>query len=300
MNAYLLSMAAVTATVFTLLWWRDRRAFDSGAHDPRAAAHALLGCRQLLAMIKAMQRHRGMSSALLAGDRSFESSLLRLRIDLGRLLQEASQMAREESDMPWPCFTHNELSLLRHQWEKLVDELSKLSVEQSIARHSQLVGQVLDWLAALGEARLGLAFSSSLPAGLAANYAHRLPALAECLGQARALGSSAAASGSCTPVARVRLMFLLNRAEGLARLIVDASLDGTVGQGGSAARAVADVRTLLALIRNEILEPSRITLPATAYFEQASRTIDGLFGLIDTCATELERNLGVTSSRLAV
>ena len=50
-------------------------------------------------------------------------------------------------------------------------------------------------------------------AALARIYLSRLPVLTECLGQARALGASVAARGACSAVARVRLMFLIARAE---------------------------------------------------------------------------------------
>jgi hypothetical protein len=162
-----------------------------------------------------------------------------------------------------------------------------MSVEKSIAEHSLLIATALDWLDAFGEARVALSFSGRLPVGLVKNYAHRLPALTECLGQARAIGSSVAAKGKCSAVARVRLMFLVSRAESL----LDQACGVSEGPANDADKARVAVKSLAQLIRERMLSGDQVDVTADTYFTQATRAIEDVFAWIRDCGKVLEQRL---------
>lgn len=214
MDTIWISAAAVLVaiTAFTLLRLDRQRRRAQADSEAQAMLDA---CNQLLALLEHLQQHRGMSSAWLAGDKSFAERLRGKRAAVEAIFPRLQAAILLESNKPRPCLTANEMNLFRFKWRTLVDQLATMSVEDCIAGHSQLISLLLVWLADLGEARIELPAVDRVPHGLVRNYVYRLPTLAECLGQARAIGSSVAARHHCSPVARVRLLFLLNRAESL-------------------------------------------------------------------------------------
>ncbi len=164
-----------------------------------ASLHDTLGsCRCLLQLLTNMQQHRGMSTAWLSGDASFLLTMRERQATINALLPEVLHQARRESEdaihrvlpLTMPVF-FNSVGVTS------VDSLASKTPEESVAEHSYLIATVLEWLAALGEARIEILIAEE-QIGVARNYAHRLPVLAECLGQARAIGSAVATRGACS------------------------------------------------------------------------------------------------------
>lgn len=236
----------------------------------------LQACRMLLALTAHFQQHRGMSSALLSGDADFAIRLSRKADEIARSLVELRPVARAESLAAWPCVQGNDLALFEHRWQTLREKLPSLSVDQSIAQHSSLIEQLLRWLAAFGEARLEPLLKGEAARGMVRNYAHRLPALTECLGQARAIGMSVATRKACSAVARVRLMFLVARAETLLKQAADGAAPGPDGL-----RAIQMVQQMTHLIRSRMLLSSGLEISVQEYFAAATGAIDAVFGWID-------------------
>ena len=286
-----LTAVIVICVMFARRLWRSRIPRDGLGPDRLLADHALAGCRQLLLLVQALQRHRGMSSALLAGEQTLAPALDRLRGELNGLFLALAPVARRESDMAWPCFSYHELMLARHQWDALNADLPGLSAAQSVVRHSKIIKQMLAWLAALGEARIGQAFPHRLSGDLALNYAYRLPALVECLGQAREVGCGACAGCDCPPEIRSQLSLLLARAETLLARIGEPS-----GNPGAMAACV-EVRALSLAIRNDLLDSREVSPAAVGDFDRVGRVVDSLFAWIEQCSAELESAL-VGSPRL--
>jgi hypothetical protein len=292
MNDILIASLALLVVVTLFVWSRLARQRRLALAEREA--HAMLdACNRLLDLLEHLQQHRGMSSAWLAGDKSFEARMRGKRDAIEAIFPRLQAVIVLEGGKARPCLTANEVNLFRFKWRALVDDLAKLSVEESIAMHSQLINSLLIWLSDLGEARIELPASGRVPHSLVRNYAYRLPTLAECLGQARAIGSSVAARHSCSPVARVRLLFLLNRAESLLAQAYDGG--GNEGSGLFASNAVA---SLAGTIRTEMLAADRIDIAADAYFRTATQAIDAVYQWIKSCGQALERDLGPDGARL--
>lgn len=263
--------AAVAIASISLLLRRRRAWVDAG----RSLEDSLAGCRSLLALTAHFQQHRGMSSAWLSGDKSFGGKLESKAREIDALFQALRPVARSESAKPHPCLTPNDLALFQRRWAELREKLAGLSVEQSIAQHSFLIEQLLQWLAALGEARLEPLVGDRGARGMVRNYAIRLPALTECLGQARAVGMSVATRQACSAVARVRLMFLVARAEALLKQAAEGEL-----RGAKAESATLAVQQMARLVRTRMLVSSGINVTVQEYFEVATLAVDAVFGLI--------------------
>lgn len=273
-------IAIAVGLVLTCFWWMRRRSHLMGdrVKTARTAIHA---CNTLLDLVAGIQQHRGMSTAWLAGDRSFERRLAVKRGEIEPLVQKLQQIAAEENTRSYPCFTPNDVSLWRHRWGLLISELASSSVEKSIATHSNLIAMLLNWLDVLGEARIELPLKDLLPEGTVRNFSHRLPQLSETLGQARATGSGVAALGSCPAVARVRLMFLVSRAESL--------IDQACAVDNRGASAERLVKALAATIRSHMLSKAQVDISAEDYFAEATRSIDAVFTWVRECGQGLEQ-----------
>lgn len=244
-------------------------------------------CRVLLALTAQFQQHRGMSSALLSGDEDFAVRLRSKADEIAHSLAALRPVARAESLAAWPCLQGNDLALFEHRWQTLRDKLPTLTVDQSIAQHSVLISQLLHWLAAFGEARLEPLLGGDAARGKVRNYALRLPALTECLGQARAIGMSVATRKGCSAVARVRLMFLVARAETLVKQAAESAAPGLSGQ-----QAILQVQQMARLIRTQMLVSAGLAVTVEAYFSAATAAIDGVFRWIEETGSHL---LDVTS-----
>jgi hypothetical protein len=200
------------------------------------------------------------------------------------LIAQLQLVAAIENAHSYPCFTPNDMTLWRHRWSLLVNELGGYSVEKSIAAHSNMIAILLNWLDALGEARIELPLSSVLSEGAVRNFSHRLPQLTETLGQARATGSGVAAQGSCPAVARVRLMFLVSRAESL--------IDQACAVDSQGAVAAQKVKSLALTIRTHMLSSQQVNVSAEDYFAEATRAIDAVFHWVRDCGHALEAQIG--------
>lgn len=275
---YLMLTLAVLILGVSLMLYRRRRWVDAD----KSLDETLAACRSLLALIAHVQQHRGMSSAWLSGDQNFRARLEGKGREIEKLIPLFRDVARKEGARPHPCLTLNELSLFRFNWERLREKLDTLSVEQSIAQHSFLIEQLMQWLAALGESRVELLLGDQCARGLVRNYVSRLPALTECLGQARALGMSVAARRGCSAVARVRLMFLVARAEALLNQASEAARRGPKGE-----QAALAVQQMARVIRTQMLLSSGISVAAQAYFELSTQAIDSVFEWVGESGNQL-------------
>lgn len=282
---YPMLAAAVSIVLMALMLQRRRAWIEAG----RSLEDTLATCRALLALTAHFQQHRGMSSAWLAGDRSFASKLDSKAREIDALFESLRTVASSESSKPHPCLTPNDLALFRHRWSELREKLASQTVEQSIAQHSGLIEQLLHWLAALGEARVEALLGER---SLVRNYASRLPALTECLGQARAVGMSVATRRACSAVARVRLMFLIVRAEALLSQAAEGGL-----HGAKAERARVAVQQMAGLVRTRMLLGSGVDVTVQEYFAVATQAVDAVFELIAEYGEQLA---GAGSGRQAL
>lgn len=272
-------LAALAAALLT--WQRHKY-----RHQARAAAQtALQDSLKLLELMGHLQQHRGMSSTWRSGDARFESRMLHKRQEIEQLLPWLKELARREESYRVPCFSHHELALFQFNWTHLCRELASLSVEEGIGIHGQLVEKVQGWLAAVGESRIEPACLNASMANQARNLTARLPALTEILGQSRAIGSGVAAQGNCSAVARVRLLFLSNRAQSLLE-----RTRGALAGSGATSGTGKTVQQLLQSIRTDLLS-GQPGISADQYFALATRAIDEVYGDIRQLGRQIDQAL---------
>lgn len=273
----LLALAIALALVFM----RPERAGDSSPGDD--AQRAFGDCERLLQLVHSLQQHRGMSTAWLAGDALFESPMRARRRAVQHDIDALESTARAEMALEGPCVTPYELALLDAQWKELCGALDcsppAIGAEDNLTRHSLLVSHVLGWLAAVGNRRIAPFAASG--SGLLRTWISTLPALGEQLGQARAVGSAAAARGVCTAAERMRLMYLASRAESLMHQAI-----ADTPRLPGALPATERVVRLLGLLRSDLLGATdRMT--AELYFAEATAAIDAIYAWMSSCEEAL-------------
>jgi len=270
----------VLGAALIIFWQRRLNRLKGGQQN---LEEVLETSRQLFNLVINLQQHRGMCSAWLSGDANFLPRIREKQALIDTLFPGLQRDARREGTRHSPCFSGNEFSLFVFRWHSLVETLASKQPEQSIAEHSQLIALVLNWLAALGEARLEPLTGGGEQVGRVCNYARRLPTLAECLGQARAIGSSVAARHACSPVARVRLMFLIGRAEALLEQAMQANDGGRV-----TVQARAAIRDLTHTVRTSMLLSDGVSVSPENYFAVATRAIDSVVAWIEQSGNQLQ------------
>lgn len=285
-NLQLLFIVCLISLLFFGLRWARRHDGLQSIHQDNALV-GLDACNTLLQLIANIQQHRGLSSAYLAGDKSFEERLLSKRREIEPIIAQLQNTAAVENTHTYPCFTPNDITLWRHRWSTLATGQGNHSVENSIATHSNLISILLNWLDAIGEARIDIPLRGKILDGAVRNFTHRLPQLTECLGQARATGSGVAAAGSCSAMAKVRLMFLVSRAESLMEQASALDPRGMV--------AAQKVKLLAAMIRTQMLASQQVNVSADTYFNEATAAIDAVFQWLESCSQILEMQISQVS-----
>lgn len=282
----IIAAAASGASLLVLPRWRSKP-----AQERARALAALEGVGRLTELVAHLQQHRGMSGAWLAGDASFATRLPAKQAAVEDTLRSLLGDAEREEGERLPCFTAQDIEALRGRWRQLVETLKRLSPDESFQHHCRLLGTVLGWLAALGEARIAQAAGGLLPAAAVCKLVGDLPALAECLGQARALGSAVAARGRCAPVARVRLHFLVSRATELLT---------RAGQGAASGHARQPAEAFLQALRERVLLTESVGIDAAACFRLGTEAVDAVYAWLAQEREALERALRAPRGAVAV
>ena len=235
-----------------------------------------------------LQQHRGMVNAFLSGDKSFkqkiENKQAAIKQDLVALNTPCSQK----------LITAKRWEGILGGWERLSAECLALPVEDSFQRHCKIIRTVLYSIGDIAE-------RSQINGVFAADFAlvdtlwGKIPAIAEGLGQTRAVGSSVAAKGNCTSVARIKLRFLeehvretmAQASDNLAHIQLDqATLVTQTWQGAQAA-----VREFLVLLEEELINAEAPAIDAEHFFNAGTKALDAVFLTFDHATTAVENSL---------
>lgn len=235
-----------------------------------------------------LQQHRGMVNAFLSGDKSFRQKIehkqAAVKQDLAALNTPHSQR----------LMTEKRWNDILGGWQLLSTQCLSLPAEESFQRHSELIRAVLYSIGDIAE-------RSQITGELAADFILvdtlwvKLPAIAESLGQTRAVGSSVAAKGSCSSVARIKLRFLEEHvreameqaSSNLAHIGLDqAALVAKTWQG-----AQADVREFMALLEEKLINAETPAIDAGHFFNAGTKALDAVFLAFDHATTVVESSL---------
>jgi hypothetical protein len=266
---------------------------------------ALTLVKQLIQMIKAVQRHRGMSMGALGGNALFRAELTQLQAQLERRLELVQAFAARSLNLLSPRDREN----LSNAWLTISRDWQQDAVVDNYELHCHLIEQLLSMVAALGK-QLELPTSQALsphkerttgdaaPEGTAypnrfkylevLHFSTRLmPSVAEQIGRIRALSTYASALGycdkdvtsklryaiQCTRVNNEKLRHQTKRLEGL--------LDKDLSLLSQLKSYEIKLDFLLTMVENDVVNPHQINADSHRLFVLASDIIDMYLKVVD-------------------
>ncbi|WP_111641138.1 hypothetical protein [Marinimicrobium alkaliphilum] len=179
----------------------DADRYDRLYQRYRRQHDALILAHQLTQIIRGVQRHRGMSMALLGGNAEFRQAFVALGRELERRLKLVQVVAGNAELLSTKDRTNLETawSTIRHDWQQD-------TVIDNYELHSHLIEQLLAILGGLSRTLESPLETTETSAPGHTPFQHlellhftlrQMPAIAEQLGRVRALSSYAAARGQC-------------------------------------------------------------------------------------------------------
>ena len=260
--------------------------FQRAMTDIADTQRALRGTQPLLAINKVIQYsqvHRGMSASMLSGNAALEARRPALRDKLNAAMAEL-QTQLQSSQTPPALQTR--WADIQRTWIELEQGVASRSLDtpKSTGQHTAMITRQLQ----LSEELLD-EFNLSRDPGHDTHALIRatmvdIPWLAENMGIMRAMGSGFLTKAEAPPAGRATMAALLKRARELElsmfRQLGRASSANPelkmVLDGGAASHRSAIEKTL-ALAEREVITAPELKFVAVAYFDEFTRTIDGLF-----------------------
>jgi len=261
----------------------------------RANQDALTLSKQLVQMIRAIQRHRGMSMATLGGNRDFQEPLVCLQKQLKNRL-----LGLEAFSEGTGLLSEQTLEALNRAWVTISHNWQQDSVLDNYELHCHLLEQLLALLGSLSR-RLEtplLPVEPTQSGPMATNPSggtrpsrlqvlellhfctRLLPSVVEQIGRIRALASYAAALGRCGPQEEAKLRYVIHNTrvnnEKLRHQLVrlESILPNDLCQAGSLKRYELKVAFLLNMVEQDLLEAHPMTADSSRLFAIATDIID--------------------------
>lgn len=177
---------------------------------------------QLNHLCRGVQRHRGLSIGLLAGNKSFLDNFLMLQEQINRRVQIIAAFVGQSPSL----LSKTDLERLHYAWNTIKDNWQQDSVLENFEFHSYFVDQLLATMARLldkirapysekiqecidQENNNDLLVETEIYQNLVEFSQKKLTRFIELLGKIRALSVYAAVSGSCTKEHEKKLDYLL-------------------------------------------------------------------------------------------
>jgi methyl-accepting chemotaxis protein len=273
-------IALVMVIVPSGLYFKMSLAEVTIAQREKKASGAVVALNQV---VQFSQTHRGMSAGALGGNEALATRRPAMRDKL------VSAMDRLDTELKQADTSAKVMAYwteLRQRWTTLEQGVSgkQLKVADSTKLHTQLIGGILllneEVLTEFGLARDPQLDTYFLIQATLIN----MPLLAENLGIMRAQGTGFLAQGSLPPESRGALLALNKRVlevqsdmfRNINRAInANADMKAALGTRVEATRATVD--KALALADLALINATEFTHPAPAYFDEFTRTIDGLY-----------------------
>jgi methyl-accepting chemotaxis protein len=267
-------------------------ALPSGMYFKRAFAdidvsqRELAGSASLVALNKVVQltqTHRGISAGMLGGNEALAARRPALRDQLVKAMEQLDGELKLAGVSAKVQLLWREV---RERWVALEQGVAnrQLKTAQSTQQHTQLIGQLL----LLSEELLG-EFGLNLDPDADAYFLIQaslvnMPWLAENLGIMRAQGTGFLAQASLPPEGRATLQALQKRVRELQSEMFrnlqratdgNAQMKSALEARAQASRATVDKALMLA--DQALIAATDIKHPAADYFDEFTRTIDGLY-----------------------
>ena len=251
--------------------------------------------KPLIGILRQVQAHRGMMALLLNKREIDPAKIAAARNEIDVLERSLDALFSAQRGFKPPV---DDWKKWQGEWQTLRQQAEQLTPAESFKRHTSLAEGVTRIIDNISNAS-GLALDPDLDSYyVMIALQTQVPALAEQMGQARALGATALADGSVEANEKIGLQVRKARIDDL-----HGHLQGflQIATGANASISKALVEPLEAyskasqfyhqLITQNFLDSGREVTPATTYFATATRAIDALYALGDVLESDLRQLL---------
>lgn len=266
----------------------------------RISQQCLMGLKditQIRRLIETLPQHRGMANALLQGDESFRSKLTTLQAQINKDIQ-ALQTQLSGNDC-WGAT--DRVRKINKAWSTILENPGNSSASKSFSRHTALIAEVLYLINDVADAA-GLLNDTGY-SQLVDTAINTLPLVTETLGQARGIGTGAAARGRCSTDVRVKLRYLLTNTRQVSGAVNKAVLSTlseqntreVSGFNKPATEALNESRqaivNFLSLLETGIIHDRSIEITPADFYAAGTSAIQHSFTLLDIILTSLRQRL---------
>jgi len=247
-----------------------------------------------LDLIQHMQQHRGASNTFLSGDATFKDVMAKKQ---AAIVADIAAIDAMEQKFGAEFNTGERWQAIKNDWQSLKSQVETLTPPESFKRHTELIGQVLEF-------RVYIADASNITLDMDIDTYYLLtavvrynPQTSEYMGQLRATGSGELVDGELSDNGRAKLEMLFQLSESSA-VSADTGLNHAFESNpalheklDASIKAVRAERTaFLTVLKKQVLDATDITITSKEYFDAATKAIDaelGLVGELDLAAEEL-------------
>src|SRR5688572_11246521 len=238
-------------------------------------AQGVLWLQAMRMLITHIQRHRGLSSGVLGGDRSLQGKLEEVRLQVSRDFEQIGSVG------DWVKHHQGWQSVTQH-WARLAGNLHQLSVGRNLDQHNRLIKNILVFVD-----EIAVVHHLHMASSLRTNIWRDLLTLAEYVGQVRALGTALAASGGewdDVVVSRARQDLQSLNQEIISTLEAPRC---RLGLDGDNLQRILD---FLSCVDMQLLREGAL-VSATDFYAAATQTLDRLFERFDEELALVNRRL---------
>lgn len=238
-------------------------------------AQGVLWLQAMRMLITHIQRHRGLSSGVLGGDRSLQGKLEEVRLQVSRDFEQIGSVG------DWVKHHQGWQSITQH-WARLAGNLHQLSVGRNLDQHNRLIKNILVFVD-----EIAVVHHLHMASSLRTNIWRDLLTLAEYVGQVRALGTALAASGGewdDVVVSRARQDLQSLNQEIICTLEAPRC---RLGLDGDNLQRILD---FLSYVDMQLLREGAL-VSATDFYAAATQTLDRLFERFDEELALVNRRL---------
>ncbi len=243
-------------------------------------------------LLENLQQHRGMTNALLSGDKSFSQKISEKQIQIEEDIKRIVEIDKKYGNT---LKSTEKLNAIKNKWQDLKDRVSGLKPKESFELHTALITDTLSFISHVADTS-NLILDPELDSYYLMDLiVSKLPLLTETIGQARGMGAGIAARKTITPDEKFNLTILYSQIKSTIEAS-NTSLQTAANENpglkpkleGRAREGISSTNDFLKVLDSRLLKVGKIDIAPKDYFDASTAAIGANFTLYDNIAPSLE------------
>lgn len=249
-----------------------------------------------------LPQHRGMANAVLNGDQNFQTKMNDMQKNIAEDIVAIDECMTRH---PLPLTLTSRWQQIKNNWHSLKSDLNSISANDSFERHTAMITDILSLISDCADDMRINAHPDNNLQKIATTTFNLLPTIIEVTGQARGIGTGAAAKGNVVTAVRIKLQFLHDRLThtlATTRQTIENCLQGNNAQFDikqqTTSNSFSNTQLFLNSISENMLASEKPQISAEEYFSIGSKAFDSNIQLFDAISTALGEDLNHRIPRL--